>query len=144
VAEDPSLETRDHESLQAFLRERLGTRATRIERLAPGLGTRRFYRIGLSDGTPSRLIGRIEEASSALLNDFSYALLCSKPLADMVIAVIVGSELLLQADAAPEREDLAASWVNRKMLDLETEAQRIQAGGVERLERCERIVSIFD
>ncbi|MBW2726725.1 MAG: hypothetical protein JRE71_20285 [Deltaproteobacteria bacterium] len=89
-------------------------------------------------------IKRIEEASSALLNDFSYALLCSKPLADMVIAVIVGSELLLQADAAPEREDLAASWVNRKMLDLETEAQRIQAGGVERLERCERIVSIFE
>jgi alkylation response protein AidB-like acyl-CoA dehydrogenase len=89
-------------------------------------------------------IKRIEEASSALLNDFSYALLCSKPLADMVIAVIVGSELLLQADVAPEREDLAASWVNRKMLDLETEAQRIEAGGVERLERCERIVSIFE
>ncbi len=89
-------------------------------------------------------IGRIEDASAALLNDFSYALLCSRPLADMVIAVIVGSELLLQADAAPEREDLAASWVNRKMLDLETEAQRIEAGGVERLERCERIVSLLD
>ncbi|MFT5696728.1 MAG: hypothetical protein ACI9QQ_002710, partial [Myxococcota bacterium] len=49
-----------------------------------------------------------------------------------------------QADVAPEREDLAASWVNRKMLDLETEAQRIQAGSVERIERCERIVAIFD
>jgi 3-(methylthio)propanoyl-CoA dehydrogenase len=89
-------------------------------------------------------IKRIEGASSALLNDFSYALLCSKPLADMVIGVIVGSELLLQADVAPEREDLAASWVNRKMLDLETEAKRIEAGNVERLERCERIVSIFE
>jgi alkylation response protein AidB-like acyl-CoA dehydrogenase len=89
-------------------------------------------------------IGQIEEASVALLHDFSYALLCSKPLADMVIAVIVGSELLLQADIAPEREDLAASWVNRKMLDLGTEAKRIQDGGVERIERCERIVSLFD
>ena len=89
-------------------------------------------------------IKRIEGASSALLNDFSYALLCSRPLADMVIGVIVGSELLLQADVAPEREDLAASWVNRKMLDLETEAKRIEAGNVERLERCERIVSIFE
>ncbi len=89
-------------------------------------------------------IGRIEEASGALLNEFAYALLCSKPLADMVIAVIVGSELLLQADVSPEREDLAASWVNRKMLDLETEAQRIQAGGIERLERCERIVALFE
>lgn len=89
-------------------------------------------------------IARIEKASGALLNDFSYALLCSRPLSDMVIGVIVGSELLLQADVAPEREDLAASWVNRKMLDLETEAKRIEAGGVERLERCERIVSIYE
>ena len=42
------------------------------------------------------------------------------------------------------REDLAASWVNRKMLDLGAEAKRIQDGGVERIERCERIVSLFD
>ena len=89
-------------------------------------------------------ISQIEDASMALAQDFSYALLCSKPLADMVIAVIVGSELLLQADVAPEREDLAASWVNRKMLDLATEASRIQSGGIERLERCERIVSLLD
>ena len=89
-------------------------------------------------------IARIEEASVALLHDFSYALLCSKPLADMVISVIVGSELLLQADADPNREDLAASWVNRKTLDLETLAQRIENGSVERIERCERIVSLFE
>ena len=89
-------------------------------------------------------IARIEEASVALLHDFSYALLCSKPLAEMVISVIVASELLLQADADPDREDLAASWVNRKMLDLETEARRIEDSGVERLERCERIVQIFE
>lgn len=89
-------------------------------------------------------ISRIEEASVALLSDFSYALLCSKPISDMVISVIVGSELLLQADADESREDLAASWVNRKMLDLETEAKRIETSGVERLERCERIVQLFE
>jgi hypothetical protein len=89
-------------------------------------------------------IHRIEEVSVALVHDFNYALLCSRPLSDMVIAVIVASELLLQADAAPEREDLAASWVNRKMLDLETDAKRIESGGVERLERCERIVGLFE
>ncbi|MDP6978811.1 MAG: acyl-CoA dehydrogenase family protein [Myxococcota bacterium] len=89
-------------------------------------------------------IARIEEASVALLSDFSYALLCSKPVADMVISVIVGSELLLQADVDPEREDLAASWVNRRMLDLEAEAKRIEESGVERLERCERIVQLFE
>ena len=89
-------------------------------------------------------IKRIEEASGALLSDFNYALLCSRPMADMVIAVIVGAELLLQADVSPEREDLAASWVNRRMLDLETDARRIEEGGVERLERCERIVELFE
>ena len=57
--------------------------------------------------------------------------------------MIVGSELLLQADVAPEREDLAACWVNRKMHDLEIEAKRIQRGGIDRLERCDRIVAIF-
>jgi alkylation response protein AidB-like acyl-CoA dehydrogenase len=89
-------------------------------------------------------IARIEQASVALLHDFAYALLCSRPLADMVIGVIVGAELLLQADADPGREDLAASWINRKMLDLEAEAQLIEQGGVERIERCERIVELFD
>ncbi len=89
-------------------------------------------------------IHRIDEVSVALVHDFNYALLCSKPLAEMVIGVIVGSELLLQADVAPEREDLAASWVNRRMLDLETDAKRIESGGVERLERCERIVGLFE
>ena len=56
----------------------------------------------------------------------------------------MGAELLLQADADPGREDLAASWINRKMLDLEAEAQLIEQGGVERIERCERIVELFD
>jgi hypothetical protein len=89
-------------------------------------------------------IGRIQEASAALAQDFNYALLCSRPLADMVIDVIVATELLRQADVAPEREDLAASWVNRKMLDLEALARRVESGSVERIERCSRIVSLFE
>ncbi len=89
-------------------------------------------------------IQRITEASAALLQDFSYALLSSKPVADMVVDVIVATELLKQAQVDPQRVDLAASWVNRKMLDLEMHAARVGSGGVDRIARCERIVSLFE
>jgi alkylation response protein AidB-like acyl-CoA dehydrogenase len=85
----------------------------------------------------------INEASPALLQDFGYALLCSRHVAEMVICVIVATELLRQAAAAPERFDLAASWVNRKMLEVEMHAKRVREGTVERLERCERIMELF-
>ncbi len=89
-------------------------------------------------------IQRITEASAALLQDLSYALLSSKPVADMVVDVIVATELLKQAQVDPQRVDLAASWVNRKMLDLEMHAERVGSGGVDRIARCERIVSLFE
>ncbi len=89
-------------------------------------------------------IGRIVQASASLLQDVNYALLSSKPVADMVIYVIVATELLKQAQAAPHRFDLAASWVNRKMLELEMHAERVGSGGVDRITRCERIVSLFE
>lgn len=89
-------------------------------------------------------IQRIIKASAALLQDFSYALLSSKPVADMVVDVIVATELLKQAQVDPQRFDLAASWVNRKMLDLEMHAERVESGGVDRIARCERIVSLFE
>ena len=88
-------------------------------------------------------IERINEASPALLQDFGYALLCSRHVAEMVICVIVATELLRQAAVAPERFDLAASWVNRKMLEVEMHAKRVSEGTVERLERCERIMELF-
>ncbi len=88
-------------------------------------------------------IARIHESSVALLQDPNYALLCARPVADMVIDVLVGGELLRQADVAPRRFDLAASWINRKMLEVEMHARRIKEGGVSRIERCERIVELF-
>ena len=89
-------------------------------------------------------IQRITDVSAALLQDLSYALLSSKPVADMVVDVIVATELLKQAQVDPQRRDLAASWVNRKMLDLEMHAERVGSGGVDRIARCERIVSLFE
>ncbi len=87
-------------------------------------------------------IEKLLQASGALMQDFSYALLCSKLIADAVVDVIVGTELLKQAHAAPERFDLAASWINRTALEIEANARRIAEGTVSRVERCEKIVDL--
>jgi alkylation response protein AidB-like acyl-CoA dehydrogenase len=90
-----------------------------------------------------RGIDQILEAGSALLSDFGYALLSARSLSDIVINVIVGAELLKQARADERRFDLAASWINRRMLDVEAKARRIRDGGTERLERAERILALM-
>ena len=59
-------------------------------------------------------------------------------------SVLVGGELLRQADVAPRRFDLAASWINRKMLEVEMHARRIKEGGLARIERSERIVELYE
>ncbi len=89
-------------------------------------------------------IERINQASVALMQDFNYALLCARHVAEMVIDVIVATELLRQAQLRPDRVDLAASWVNRRMLEVEMHAERVAEGGVDRIARCERIVSLVD
>jgi len=89
-------------------------------------------------------IERIEEASIALIRDFGYALLSARVGADMVIAVIVATELLRQADVAPARTELAARWIHTKMLELEVHARRVVEGDAGRIERCEKIVRLWD
>ncbi len=88
-------------------------------------------------------IERIEASSHALLSDFGYALLSARAVAEMVIAVIVASELLRQADHAPERIELAARWIHVKMLELEAQARRVIEGDAGRIERCEKIVRLW-
>ncbi|MFQ5512879.1 MAG: acyl-CoA dehydrogenase family protein [Myxococcota bacterium] len=89
-------------------------------------------------------IERIQESSPALLQDFNYALLSSRLVAEMVISVIVATELLRQAAVAPSRLDLAASWINRRMLEVEMHAARVGSGDVDRINRCERIVALLE
>ncbi len=84
----------------------------------------------------------IMDATSALMADFGYALMSARSLAEVVIAVIVGAELLKQAGHDPRRFDLAASWINRRMVDLESRTQRIKEGSVERLDRAARIIDL--
>jgi hypothetical protein len=62
----------------------------------------------------------------------------------MVIAVLVSTELLRQADVAPARTELAARWIHTKMLELEAHAQRVAEGDAGRIERCEKIVRLWD
>ena len=81
-------------------------------------------------------------AASALLSDVAYALMSARSLAEVVISVVVGAELLKQAEADSTRFDLAASWVNRRMVDLEGRTQRIQSGSLDRLERAEKIIAL--
>ncbi|MCP4003362.1 MAG: hypothetical protein GY725_04125 [bacterium] len=88
-------------------------------------------------------IGRIEEASVALVKDFNYALLSSRSVADMVIYVISATELLRQAQANSQRFDLAARWVNLKMNELEMLAKRVGEGDAARIERCEKLISLW-
>jgi hypothetical protein len=87
-------------------------------------------------------IEQILDALPSLIRDLNYALLCSRHVAEMVIAVVVGTELLAQAQAEPERRDLAVSWITRKRREIEMHARRIAEDGVERSERCERVLAL--
>jgi hypothetical protein len=87
-----------------------------------------------------RGIQQVLTAGEVLASDLGYALLSAQSLADNVISVIVSAELLRQADANPGRTDVALSWIDRRMVDLEGRAERILAGSSELLARCERMI----
>jgi alkylation response protein AidB-like acyl-CoA dehydrogenase len=86
----------------------------------------------------------ILDAAGALLADFSYALMSAQSLAEVMASVIAGAELLKQAKADPRRLDLAASWINRRMVDLAGRCKRIKDGSIDRLDRCESIIALND
>jgi alkylation response protein AidB-like acyl-CoA dehydrogenase len=87
---------------------------------------------------------QILEAATALLSDFSYALMSAQSLAEVVASVIAAAELLRQAKADPRRFDLATSWINRRMNDLEGRCKRIRAGSADRLDRASAIIALND
>jgi alkylation response protein AidB-like acyl-CoA dehydrogenase len=98
----------------------------------------------LSKLTDEPLAGFAAQASVALIKDPSYALLSARAVAEMVIQVIIATELLRQAQADPRRVELAARWVNLKLLELEMHAKRVSSGDVSRVERSEHIIALFD
>jgi hypothetical protein len=87
---------------------------------------------------------QILTAAGALLADFRYALMSAQSLAEVVASVIAAAELLKQAKADPRRFDLAASWISRRMNDLEGRCKRIREGSADRLDRAEAIIALND
>ena len=89
-------------------------------------------------------MNQILGAAGSLLADFNYALMSAQSLAEVVASVIAGAELLKQAKADPRRFDLAASWISRRMNDLESRCKRIKEGSVDRLDRADAIIALND
>ena len=87
-----------------------------------------------------RGIEQVLAAGPALAADIGYALLSAQSLAESVISVVVSGELLRQAEADPGRFDVAASWIERRMVDLEGRTERIRAGSADLIERCARMI----
>jgi hypothetical protein len=83
-------------------------------------------------------------AAGALLADFKYAMMSAQSLAEVVTSVLAAGELLKQAKADPRRFDLAASWIDRRMVDLESRCKRIKTGTVARLDRAAAIIDLVD
>lgn len=88
-----------------------------------------------------RGIEQVLAAGPALASDLGYALLSAQSLAESVASVIVAAELLCQAELDPVRLDVAASWVERRMVDLEGRTERIRSGSAALIERCERMIA---
>ena len=88
-----------------------------------------------------RGIAQVLAAAPALASDVGYALLSAQSLAESVISVVVSAELLRQAEADPSRFDVAASWIERRMVDLEGRTERIRGGKPELIERCARMIA---
>jgi hypothetical protein len=88
-----------------------------------------------------RGIQQVLGAGPALAADLGYALLSAQSLAESVISVVVAAELLRQAEADPARFDVAASWIERRMVDLEGRTERIRVGSPGLIERCARMIA---
>jgi alkylation response protein AidB-like acyl-CoA dehydrogenase len=79
-------------------------------------------------------------AGGALVADLGYALLSAQSLAENLASIIVAGELLIQANQDPGRFDVAASWIERRMVDLEGRTERIRRGSPDLIARCTRMI----
>ena len=86
-------------------------------------------------------IGLVEDTATSLFDDVAQALLRAKLMAEMVINVISGTELLRQAAADASRQDLAAAFILRRVLETEHMGRRIRENTEGQLERASRIIA---
>jgi hypothetical protein len=86
----------------------------------------------------------ITETSTALMGDPQYALLNAKRVSDMVVDVVAGAELLLQAQYSDLKVDVAGSFIRRRIPMVEINARRIRGGDATRIKRYDRILGIAE
>jgi alkylation response protein AidB-like acyl-CoA dehydrogenase len=84
----------------------------------------------------------INQSIPALMGNPQYALLNAKRVCEMVADVVVSAELLLQGRASERKQAVAISFINRRMLQVEMNARRIQTGDISRLDRFDRILGV--
>ena len=84
----------------------------------------------------------LTQSLPALMGDPHYALLNAKRVCEMVIDVLVGTELLEQAALSEEKHMLAQTFVRRRMLTVEMNARRIASGDASRIKRYDRILGL--
>jgi hypothetical protein len=77
-----------------------------------------------------------------LLADPQYALLNAKRICKMVVDVVIAAELLLQANLAEDKRELATTFIHRRMLAVEMNARRIRSGDASRIKRYDRILGL--
>ncbi len=112
------------------------------------LDTTRGELAGLSASFPdlvplvSKGIDCIQQSVPALMGDPQYALLNAKRVCEMVIDVVVSSELLLQAGLSEQRRALATAFVHRRMPAVEQNAHRISTGDATRIQSYDRILGL--
>lgn len=87
-------------------------------------------------------IGHITATTEALMGDPQYALLNAKRVSEMVIDVVTSAELLLQAQHAAVKADVAGSFIRRHMPAVEMNARRIRSGDATRIKRYDRILGL--
>jgi alkylation response protein AidB-like acyl-CoA dehydrogenase len=90
----------------------------------------------------SKGIDRIQQSVPALMGDPQYALLNAKRVCEMVIDVVVSSELLLQAALSEQRGALATAFIHRRMPVVEQNAHRISTGDATRIRNYDRILGL--
>jgi len=87
------------------------------------------------------VIDGLDETMKVLFSDLNYALSRAKLMAETVIDVIAGVELLKQAAVDDSRRDIAESFIRRRMLEAASVSRRIQDGANSRFESDTRIVA---
>src|SRR5262249_58330669 len=90
----------------------------------------------------SKGIDDIQKSVPALMGDPQYALLNAKRICEMVIDVVVCSELLAQAGLSEQRRALATAFVHRRMPVVEQNAHRILSGDATRIHNYDQILSL--